>query len=122
MVGSGNVVHDSVRASWKDQDPFKVKCFGVTTLADVVGHWKLYIPVKDNFTGYFNNCQDPDIRAVLLSLSVVSSTKLRCAMLCSQLNTCAVFNYHDQDKSCELLSFGMDPLTYFLTVIASGWE
>ncbi|VDI42013.1 Hypothetical predicted protein [Mytilus galloprovincialis] len=122
MIGLGNIINEFVTSALMDQNPFEVKSFGVSTLTDIVGHWKISLPVKDNFTGHFNSCQDHDKRAVLLSLDVIASSKFRCAMICSQLNNCAVFNYHDQDESCELLSFEMDPFTDFPTVIATGWE
>ncbi|XP_063447521.1 thrombospondin-1-like [Mytilus trossulus] len=78
--------------------------------------------VKDNFTGYYTSCEAPGKRAVLLSLGVVSSSVLKCATMCSQINSCAVFNYQNQDKRCELLSVGTDPLTEVPKSVAVGWQ
>ncbi|XP_063400125.1 uncharacterized protein LOC134684748 [Mytilus trossulus] len=76
----------------------------------------------ENSTGYFNSCQQPDQRVVLLSLGMFSLEKLPCAAMCSQLNTCVVFKYHNKDKRCELLTFGMDPLVEDLKPTEAGWK
>ncbi|XP_063447519.1 C3 and PZP-like alpha-2-macroglobulin domain-containing protein 8 [Mytilus trossulus] len=122
MVGSGNRVGENVLVSLTDPDPFTVKVLGIMTGSKVIGEWKVYIPVKDNFTGYYTSCEAPGKRAVLLSLGVVSSSVLKCATMCSQLNSCAVFNYQNQYKRCELLSVGTDPLTDVPKSVAVGWQ
>ncbi|CAC5399918.1 unnamed protein product [Mytilus coruscus] len=122
MVGSGNVVGDNVIVSWIDPDPFIVKSLGILTLDKEVGEWKVFIPVKDNFTGYYTSCEAPGKRAVLLSFGNVSSSELQCSTMCSRLNTCAVYNYKNQDKRCELLSVGTDPLTDVPKSPATGWQ
>ncbi|CAG2197162.1 NUP49 [Mytilus edulis] len=98
IVGSGNVVGDNVIVSWIDPNPFIVKSLGILTLDMEVGEWKVFIPVKDNFTGYYTSCEAPGKRAVLLSFGVFSSRELQCSTMCSQLNTCVVYNYNNQDK------------------------
>ncbi|XP_052059522.1 uncharacterized protein LOC127700100 [Mytilus californianus] len=75
----------------------------------------------ENSTGYFNSCQEPDKRVVLLSLGIFSSEKLPCAVMCAQLNTCVVFKYHNQDKRCELLTFGTDLLIDDPKPTEAGW-
>ncbi|VDI37021.1 Hypothetical predicted protein [Mytilus galloprovincialis] len=125
MVGSGNRVGENVLVSLIDPDPFTVKSLGIlthVTLYKEVGEWKVFIPVKDNFIGYYTSCEALGKKAVLLSLGVVSSSVLKCAMMCSQLNSCAVFNYQNQDKRCELLSVGTDPLTDVPKSLAAGWQ
>ncbi|CAG2246505.1 unnamed protein product [Mytilus edulis] len=122
MVGSGNVIGENVIVSWIDPYPFIVKSVGIMTIAKTVGEWKVVIPVKDNFTGYYTSCEAPGKRAVLLSLGVVSSSLLECSMMCSQLNSCVVFNYMNDDKRCELLSVGTDPLTDVPKSLAVGWQ
>ncbi|CAG2192889.1 unnamed protein product [Mytilus edulis] len=122
MVGSGNGVGENVIVSWIDQAPFSVKSLGILTLDKVVGEWKVFIPVKDNFAGYSTSCEAPGKRAVLLSLGVVSSSLLQCAAMCSQLNSCVVYNPQNQEKRCELLSVGTDPLTDVPKSLAVGWQ
>ncbi|CAC5419485.1 unnamed protein product [Mytilus coruscus] len=122
MVGSGNVVGDNVIVSWIDSDPFIVKRLGIFTARKQVGEWKVFIPVKENFTGHYTSCEEPGKRAVLLSLGVFSSSELQCSTMCSQFNTCIVYNYQNQDKRCELLSFGTDPLTDVPKLPAVGWQ
>ncbi|XP_071132690.1 uncharacterized protein [Mytilus edulis] len=122
MVGSGNGVGENVIVSWIDQAPFSVKSLGILTLDNEVGEWKVFIPVKDNFTGYSTSCEAPGKRAVLLSLGVVSSSLLQCSAMCSQLNTCVVYNYQKQYKRCELLSVGTDPLTNVPKYLATEWQ
>ncbi|CAC5389079.1 unnamed protein product [Mytilus coruscus] len=78
--------------------------------------------VPENSIGYFNSCQDPDKRVVLLSLGIFSSTELLCAAMCLQLNACAVFKYHSQDKRCELLSFGTYPPVDDPKPTEAGWK
>ncbi|XP_063447527.1 C3 and PZP-like alpha-2-macroglobulin domain-containing protein 8 [Mytilus trossulus] len=121
-VGSGNRVGENVIVSLIDPDPLTVQSFGIMTVTKVVGEWKVDIPVKVNFTGYYTSCEAPGKRAVLLSLGDVSSSVQECATMCSQLNSCAVFNYQNQYKRCELLSFGKDPLSDVPKSNAVGWQ
>ncbi|VDI73576.1 Hypothetical predicted protein [Mytilus galloprovincialis] len=78
--------------------------------------------LPENSIGYYNRCQDPDTRVVLLSLGILYSKALLCAAMCSQLNACAVFKYHSQDQRCELLSFGTYPLIDDSKPAEAGWK
>ena len=46
MIGLGNIINEFVTSALMDQNPFEVKSFGVSTLTDIVGHWKISLPGK----------------------------------------------------------------------------